>query len=254
MIRLDLDPSGPDANDVVPPGAVAVVTIDRQERRNALHVEACRELVAAVAEAEKSGARVLVLTGAHGAFCSGADLAEVRGDGFHQALLGALRSLLASPAVCIAAVDGPAMGAGVQLALACDLRVATPRARFAVPAARLGLMVDPWTVRRLAALAGRGAAQAVLLGAGELDGDAALGCGLVQRAGDLGEALAWARQISAMAPLSMAGHKLVLNRPLPGEPEESDIVAAYERAWSSEDLSEGIAAFRERRPARFRSC
>ncbi len=68
------------------------------------------------------------------------------------------------PIPVIAAVNGPAIGAGTQLAIACDLRVAGPTARFAVPTAKLGLAVDPWSVRRLASLAGGGSARAMLLG------------------------------------------------------------------------------------------
>ena len=73
----------------------------------------------------------------------------------------------------IAAVEGAALGAGTQLAVACDLRVATPDARFGIPAAKLGLMVDHWTVQRLALLAGHGPARAMLLAAEVLDGAAA---------------------------------------------------------------------------------
>ena len=69
----------------------------------------------------------------------------------------------------IAAVNGPAIGAGAQLALACDLRVAAPEATFAIPTARLGIAVNPWTIRRLALLAGTGTAQAMLIGGETLD-------------------------------------------------------------------------------------
>jgi enoyl-CoA hydratase len=163
-----------------------------------------------------------------------------------------LRALHDAPFPTIAAVDGAALGAGTQLAIACDLRVATPNARFGIPAAKLGLMVDHWTVRRLALFAGHGPARAMLLAAEVLDGGAAAAIGLTQRLGDLDAALAWADEIATLAPLTIQGHKLALNR-LEAELAEDPIVSeAFTRAWSSADLREGIAAFRERRPPQFR--
>jgi enoyl-CoA hydratase len=147
----------------------------------------------------------------------------------------------------IAAVHGAAMGAGTQLAIACDLRIVDPTARFAIPAAKLGLMVDPWTVQRLALLAGNGPARAMLLAAEELDAAAALRLGFAQRSGDLGAAEAWAVEMAALAPLSMAGHKVLLNALEGDGPPVGAVAEAYERAWSSADAVEGPAAFRERR-------
>src|SRR5918997_169718 len=112
----------------------------------------------------------------------------------------ALRALAEAPLCTIAAVEGAALGAGTQLAIACDLRVATPGARFGVPAARLGLMVDAPTVQRLAALVGGSVARSILLAADVLDGEAAARLGLVSRLGDLGAAPAWADEIAALAP------------------------------------------------------
>src|SRR5687767_13910162 len=135
-------------------GPVALLTIDRVERRNALDHEALDQLLDA--HAGTSGARVVVLTGAGGHFCAGADLGGVEDTGFTDVLRGVLAALRDDPRPLIAAVDGVALGAGAQLAVACDLRVATPAARFGVPAARLGLMVDHWTIQRLSLLAGAG--------------------------------------------------------------------------------------------------
>jgi enoyl-CoA hydratase len=152
----------------------------------------------------------------------------------------------------IAAVEGAALGAGTQLAVACDLRVAAPDARFGIPAAKLGLMVDHWTVRRLTRRAGEGPSRAMLLAAEQVDGDAAVRLGLAQRSGRLADAMEWAAAISELAPLTIAGHKLALNR-LEQEPDaDPDVDAAVLRAWSSADLVEGMAAFRERRPPTFR--
>jgi enoyl-CoA hydratase len=155
------------------------------------------------------------------------------------------------PIPVIAAVQGAALGAGTQLAIACDLRVVAPTARFGIPAAKLGLMVDHWTVQRLALLAGAGPARAMLLAAEELDADAALRLGLAQRAGDLSAAEAWAAEIAALAPLTIAGHKLALNRLEAALAGHDDVADAHRRAWASADVTEGMAAFQERRQPRF---
>ena len=230
-------------------GAVALITLDRQERRNAIDRQACQDLADAVADL--SDARVMVLTGAGGHFCAGADLTQVEDNAFVEALRGALLALRDAPAPVIAAVEGAALGAGTQLAIACDLRVATPDARFGIPAAKLGLMVDHWTVQRLALLAGHGPARSMLLAAEVVDGADASGIGLVQRLGSRDEALAWAAEIATLAPLTIAGHKLMLNRCETEVRDDPAVTAAFARAWRSADLAEGMAAFNERRPPRF---
>lgn len=233
-------------------GPVALLTIDRPERRNALDHEALEQLLGALRGADE--ARVVVLTGASGHFCSGADLSGVEDAGFTDLLRQVLAALRDDQRPTIAAVDGTALGAGTQLAVACDLRVATASARFGIPAAKLGLMVDHWTIERLALLAGAGPARAMLLAAETYGGEDAARLGFVQRIGDLDDALGWADEIAALAPLSIAGHKLALNRfEMPvGRGEDPDVHAASERAWASEDLQEGIAAFRDRRRPIFR--
>lgn len=234
-----------------PSQAVLVVTIDRPERRNAVDLQALHDLRVALDEAAEAPARVVVLTGEGGAFCAGADLTGLEDAGFADVLGGVLRGFGSLPAATIAAVEGPALGAGTQLALACDLRVATPDARFGVPAARLGLMVDAWTVHRLVALAGGGPARALLVGADTLTGERAHELGLVQRLGTVADAVAWADELAELAPLTIFGHKVGLER-LDGSVEgEQSYRFAFERAWRSADLREGLSAFREKRPARF---
>lgn len=231
-------------------GAVTLLTIDRQEKRNAVDAEACEQLLAGVAEAVDGGSRVVVLTGAGGHFCAGADLSGVEGDHFRQALRALLDAMVDAPIPIVAAVEGAALGAGTQLAVACDLRVAAPDARFGIPAAKLGLMVDHWTVQRLALLAGHGPARLMLLAAEELSGERAAALGFVQRVGGIDDALEWADRIAALAPLTIAGHKLALNRLEPAL-DDHVVAEAVRRAWSSDDLAEGQAAFRERRPPSF---
>jgi enoyl-CoA hydratase len=233
-------------------GPVVVATIDRPERRNAVDratLDGLAGVLAAVAEGAEGdggdgGVRALVLTGAGGHFCAGADLGGVEDEAFGAALRGVLDGLRLAPCVTIAAVDGAALGAGTQLAVACDLRVATPGARFGIPAGKLGLAVDAWTVDRLALLAGAGPARAMLLAAEVLSGEEAQRIGLVQRLGGLDDALAWVDDIAALAPLTLRAHKAALEQP-------ADAPAASARAWASADLQEGLAAFRERRQPRF---
>ena len=233
-------------------GPVTLVTLDRPERRNAVDGPALADIRAALDAAVARGARVVVLTGAGGHFSAGADLKALEDERFALVLREVLDGLAAAPLCTLAAVEGAALGAGTQLAIACDLRVATPTARFGVPAARLGLMVDARTVQRLAALVGGSVARAVLLAAEVLDGEAAHRVGLVSRLGDLDAALAWADEIAALAPLTVAGHKLALERLTPRPPPDADVAAAFTRAWASADLAEGRAAFAERRPPQFR--
>ena len=233
-------------------GAVALVTIDRPDRRNAVNAEMCEALTAAVQAALEADARALVLTGAGGHFCAGADLSGVEGDHFRTVLGVALRSLCDAPIPTIAAVEGVALGAGTQLAVSCDLRVAAADARFGIPAAKLGLMVDHWTVRRLTRMAGEPTARAMLLAAEEVTGDAAVRTGFAQRAGHLEDAMTWADAIADLAPLTLSGHKLALER-IGAEPgADADVDGAVRRAWGSDDLQEGMAAFRERRRPEFK--
>lgn len=192
---------------------------------------------------------MVVLTGAGGHFCAGADLSGVEDGSFTDLLRALLAALRDDPRPFLAAVDGAALGAGTQLAVACDLRVATAGARFGIPAAKLGLMVDHWTVQRLSLLAGAGPTRAMLLGAEIYGGEDAARFGFVQRVGTLDDALGWADEIAALAPLTLAGLKLALNRlEMPvGRGDDPEVHAAWDAAWRSSDLQEGIDAFRNRR-------
>ena len=155
------------------------------------------------------------------------------------------------PIPTIAAIDGPALGAGTQLAIACDLRVATPASRFGIPAARLGLVVDHWTVERLARELGWPIARAMLLAAETYDAASLHAAGAVHRLGDLGDAVRWARQLAALAPLTIAGHKLALERSGPEPVSDEAVEAARRLAWASADAVEGRQAFLDKRAPRF---
>lgn len=119
---------------------VAVVTIDRRDKANALSIELMDALRGVLSDAARSH-RAIVLAGAGGVFCGGADLTDLRSDpdGL-QAALTALRSaVLDLPVPIVAAIDGPCIGGGVELALACDVRIASTTTEFEIPAARLAV-------------------------------------------------------------------------------------------------------------------
>jgi len=235
-----------------PRESVLIATIDRPERKNAVDRETLAELASALKQAEAQSIRVIVLTGAENTFCSGADLSGVREVEFTDALHNLLIQLATSQCVTIAAIDGHALGAGAQLAISCDLRVATARAVVGVPAARLGLVVNHWTVERLTRECSWPVARAMLLAAQNFSGDELANLGAVHRIGDLDAALDWAREIAALAPLSIAGHKTALNASSQ-EPEINEIVRwTRDFAWASKDVEEGRAAFLEKRAAKFK--
>ncbi len=234
-------------------GSVTLITFDRPERRNALSYEDVDGFAVAVGDAVADPeTRALVLTGAQGDFCAGADLQGAVDSEFVSNLLEVLDVLRQAPFPTIAAVEGYALGAGTQIAVACDLRVASHTAKFGIPAAKLGLMIDQWTVQRLAHIAGQGAARAILLGCDILTAEQAVNVGLVQRTGALEDALEWAHHIATLAPLSIAGHKLGLNQSEPLAQSTPEFDVAFRLAWESEDLQEGLDAFRTRRPPEFK--
>lgn len=251
-------------------GAVARLTISRPERRNALNHQALDELHdgvrSAAAAASESGVRVLVVTGDDDQFCAGADLKELEDLAFTRALRAVLDDLAALPFPTIAAIAGACMGLGTQIAVSCDLRLATPDARFAVPVAKLGLMVDHWTIQRLAMLVGHSTARWMVLTARPVAAVDAHRIGLVHQLVDVDEAAGPGRsvldaandlaaEIAILAPLALAGSKLGLDLLQPsGEFADPDGAyrAAFQAAWASEDLIEGRTAFGERRPPVFR--
>jgi len=235
---------------VVAADEVITITIDRQHRRNALNHDAVTALDEAVTAAVAGGARCIVLTGAGGHFCAGADLKELEDLAFTERLRVMLDHLTDVPVPTIAAIDGSCMGLGMQLALACDIRIATESARFAVPVAKLGLMVDHQTLQRLAVVLGSGAARHLVLTAEVLTAADGHRLGLVQSIGDLTAAHELALRVTTLAPLALTGSKLGLNR-LERDLDDAEYTAAFSAAWASEDLAEGRLAFAERRPPRF---
>jgi enoyl-CoA hydratase len=249
----------------VPEEHVGVATIDRPDRRNALNAELCDELRGHL---EASHAlRTVVLTGEGAAFCAGADilrraqdtggLEHGGGDTFRPAFERVLDAIVDHPAPVIAAVNGAALGAGMQLAVACDLRVVVPTAKVGIPAAKLGVLLSAANIRRLAVLVGQGAARDVLLSARVLTGDELVQIGFTQRVASdaLASALELAKDVAQLAPLSVQGHKRALNLVADatalGDGALAAIRALEESAFASADLQEGLAAFAEKRAPRF---
>lgn len=234
-------------------GRVVVASFDRQHRRNAVDHATLVELTSALDDAAQSSARVFVLTGSGGHFSAGADLTGVECGAFQSVLRQVLNALEQIPLVTMVAVDGSCLGLGMQLAGFSDLRVATPTARFGVPAAKLGLAIDMGTAARIERLCGAGPARAMLLAAQTFDGGEAAAIGLVDRLGDLDTALSWAAEIAELAPLSIAAHKAALAASF--EVERGALtaaaVAAFDCAWASEDLVEGRQAFMDKRTPKF---
>lgn len=232
-------------------GDVGVITLRRPERRNALDLEHCDALREAVDGATADGVRAVVITGEGTSFCAGADLGGVYGEEFRRSLYAALGAILETPVPVIAAVNGPAIGAGTQLAIACDLRVVSESALFGVPTARNGLAVDVWTVRRLVELCGGAVARATMIGAEMIDASRARTAGLVDRDGDLDGALAWAGELATLAPLTLAYNKLVLNSP-DANADDERLRAAFDACWASDDIDEARLARQEKRAPVFR--
>lgn len=227
-------------------GDVAVLTLDRDEKRNALSVGLAQALVGALADA--SGSRSVLLTGAGSCFCAGADLGEDKIDGdFFEIFDTLVRTIRALEVPVIAYVNGPAIGAGMMLSMACDIRVAAPSARFSIPVGDMAIGVDEWVAGSLASLVGASRARAMLLAGLPLTYDDAVACGYVL-AGSLDGAVELAELAAGKAPLTVRNIKREFAPDLfsPAERE-----AAMRAPFESEDIVEASRARAEKRSPRF---
>ena len=236
-------------------GDVMTIELQRPERRNALNTELADALREAVEKAAADDVRAVVITGAGTVFCAGADLSgDVFAANFPEKAIALNKSIDACPVPVIAAINGPAIGAGVQLAMICDLRVVAPEAYFQFPIARYGLALDNWSIRRLSSLAGHGRARGMLLAAEKLDSQTALLTGMANRIGTLADAQAWAAEIAGLAPLSVRHSKRVLNDDGAYE-DQSDLHKEwFDAAWGSQDVIEAQVARVEKRAPRFQGA
>jgi enoyl-CoA hydratase len=237
-------------------GAVLTLEMQRADRRNALNVELVDGLREAIEKASTEDIRAIVLTGQGHVFSSGADLTDPSGmaDQLPDKAKALNLAIDAAPVPVIGAINGPAIGAGVILAMICDLRVVAPDGYFQFPVAKYGLALDNWSIRRLTSLVGAGRARGMLLAAERLTADTALLTGMANRIGTLSDAQAWAAELAGYAPLALQHAKRVLNddgayeEPWPAHQE------MFEKAWASQDVIEAQVARIEKRPPRFKGA
>ena len=236
-------------------GDVITIELRRAERRNALNTELVDATREAVESAAADDVRAIVLTGQGTVFCAGADLSgDVFAAHFPEKAIALNKAIDAVPVPVIAALNGPAIGAGVQLAMVCDLRVVAPEAYFQFPIARYGLALDNWSIRRLSSLAGYGRARGMLLAAEKLDAQTALMTGMANRIGNLADAQAWAAEIAGLAPLSVRHSKRVLNDDGAYEDQGEVHKDWFDAAWASQDVIEAQVARVEKRSPKFRGA
>jgi len=247
-------------------GEAVLLTLDRPEQLNALSRSLLEALAARIRElAADATLRAVVLTGAGRAFAAGADIAEMRRMTAQEALafsrLGhdTFAALEALPVPVLAAVNGFALGGGLELALACDWIVAARRARLGQPEVSLGLIPGFGGTSRLPRRVGPGWARELVLTGEPLGAEAAERIGLVNRvfedeAALLEGALAAASLLARKGPLALASAKRVLHE---GQDADLRVAHALEQQafaalFASEDRDEGLAAFLEKREPRFR--
>jgi enoyl-CoA hydratase/carnithine racemase len=245
---------------------IAAVAFNRPQKRNAVSLAMWTRLKEIFTDyTDRADVRVVILTGTGGHFSSGADISEfatVRADAASGAAYEregelALRAVLDCPKPTIAQISGVAVGGGCGLALACDLRVADRTARLGIPAGKLGIVYSTLDCAMLLRAVGLANAKRVLYTAEIFDAGAAHALGLVDILSE-GDVAATARELAmrcaATAPLSAAGHKLILNAIAGGEAQAraSEIAAVLDRAFDSEDYREGRRAFMEKRPPVFK--
>ncbi|HEX9947158.1 MAG TPA: enoyl-CoA hydratase/isomerase family protein [Allosphingosinicella sp.] len=243
--------------DLTLDGAVARLRLDRPEARNAVPAGAWALLADRCGEAAGSGAHLLILSGTREAFCAGADLADFHGfttdaagtTAFRRMMRTGLDALRDLPMATIAVIEGPCFGAGVALAMACDIRVAGEGARFAITPAKFGISYPQEDVARLVALVGPGQASRLLLGAGTLDSAEAARIGLVELA--VVEVAAAVDELAGAILANSAESIAVLKRAIRLAAEGSTRDDGQDRSFDSMFASAGfrdrLAALRPRR-------
>lgn len=235
---------------------VATLTLNRPAKRNAMSAAMWRALPGILAGlAADPKIRVLVLTGAGGTFCSGADISEIEklGDNGDDTGLtvAAERALMTFPKPVIAMIEGYCVGGGCQLALACDLRIAAAGARFGVTPAKLGIVYPLSSTRRLAEITGPATAKLLLFSAELIDADHALRTGLVDEVcppeGLRERVYGLAATIATRSRLTLTAAKQIID----GRADEADVRAWQREARESGELAEGVRAYREGRSPGF---
>ena len=245
-------------------GALALVTVNRPTKLNALSAATTQEIGAALHEAENDPAvRVVIITGAgEKAFVAGADIGELRAlesataarqlsERGHQVGF----QIAKMSKIVIAAINGFALGGGMELAMACDIRIAADTAQFGQPEINLGIIPGWGGTQRLTRLAGPGMSKLLNLTGERISAAEALRIGLVERVVPANELLDSARQfaatIAAKAPTAVTAIKQAINRGMDMPLTEACMyeAALFGEVVASEDGREGTAAFLEKRPA-----
>ena len=246
-----------------PADGVLRLTISNPEKRGALDHAILDAIAEQVAGAADTGARCIVLTGEGRWFSSGYDIGDIPADVFAveaerivaHPFTEALQALDATDLPTVAAINGPAIGGGLELALACDLRVAAQGVQLGMPPAKLGLVYSHTGIRRFIDAIGAPRARELFLVGRRISPEKALAWGLVN---DLVEpaALDWAIELAGNAPLSVRGNKQVFRALLAAEGHvdaetERELIALREACFSSDDMLEGVRAFAEKRDPRW---
>jgi enoyl-CoA hydratase/carnithine racemase len=251
-----------------PLDGVRRLTISNEAKRNALDHAILDGIADAVRAADHDGVRCLLLTGAHGMFSSGYDIGDLGEDVFAveaeklvaHPFTTAVDALVATDLPTVAALPGHTIGGGLELALACDLRIARDGIQLGMPPAKLGLVYSHTGLRRFLHAIGEPRTRQLFLLGRTIDAREAKAWGLVHEvAGEAdleGESLDWAQELAANAPLSIRGNKRVLRALLAADGElapevAAELIALRQACFDSEDLKEGVRAFAEKRPARW---
>lgn len=252
---------------VVDRGPVRTITLDRPDSKNGLTHELCLQIVGAITGG--TSANAFVLAGAPGAFCSGLDLKDAMKRGLQpgpelrknmsESFHGVIRALRTCGVPTIAAVDGPAVGFGCDLALACDLRIVSERATFGEIFIRRGLMPDGGSTFLLPRIIGLGRALELFYTGDLVDAQEALRIGLANRlypSSELADRVAeLADRFAAGPPLAYEALKNAVYDNL----DETSLSRALDREadgqmklLASQDFAEGVMAFLQKRAPKFR--
>ena len=245
---------------------IALVTVNRPEVRNAINATVLRAITETLAAlAENEDVQVLVFTGAGDkAFVAGADINELAvrtpKDGLKATMQGVYEKVEQFPKPTIAAVNGYAFGGGHELALACDIRIASTNAQFALPETGLGIMPAAGGTQRLAKLVGLGRATEIVLTGRRVKADEALDMGLVTQVVEPDELLITAREtaqaIMAKGPLAIQLAKTVIRHGFDVDHQTGILLERLAQSvlYSSAEKAEGTTAFLEKRAPDFRTA
>jgi enoyl-CoA hydratase len=244
-------------------GPMALITINRAEKHNAISLATLEDLHSAVdAAAWDDEVRVITITGAGGkAFAAGSDLSEVIDRDFKKALepivQGLADKLERTPKPTIAAIDGICMGGGLEVALGCDLRIATPNSKFATPEGKLGIIPGGGATARLPRIVGRGWGMEMLLMGEPMEAERALQIGLVTRLVEsealIDQATSMAEHLAGFAPFVPRTMKAMVHFGMEASLAGALMFEKYAQGAlvQTEDKAEGITAFLEKRTPKF---